>query len=194
MSRNQNKSDILSGVGAAFEVVSTLQKQGVSDADLRRILSDPTHAAQVAAAMRSASANASFAELVKAGKFDFVNDGFKPEYDGRWTNKGDRVRGEFVLVNMGRNYRESDLRAALARESKRLGRTLQLATAYEGTYYASHGWNGSDFVIAFGSSYAYPDGNRCVAYLWGDGAKRKLRLHWTDDVWYGRLLVLCVCE
>ncbi|GAC1371277.1 MAG: hypothetical protein NVSMB39_4870 [Candidatus Saccharimonadales bacterium] len=194
MSRNQNKSDILSGVGAAFEVVSTLQKQGVSDADLRRILSDPTHAAQVAAAMRSASANASFAELVKSGKFEFVNDGFKPEYDVRWTNKGDRIHGEFVLVNMGRNYRESDLRAALARESKRLGRSLQLATAYEGAYYASHGWNGTDWVTAFGSSFAYPLGYRNVAYLWSNGAKRKLGLDWADNMWNEHNLVLCVCE
>ena len=135
-----------------------------------------------------------FDDLVKAGDFSFVDFGFISGYQGReWIDKGDRVRGAFKILNMGRNYRETDLPAALARESKRTGRTLLLATAYELAYYASHGWIG-DRLIGFGSSLHTPAGERLVSYLMSSGTYCKLGLSWADGEWGERDLVLCVIQ
>jgi len=193
--RSTVKSDILSGLGVVFEFVRVMRALDVTDEDFRAVLSNKARAAEVAAVLRrNHPETATFAELLTAGRFNFVNELFGSEYDSRWTNKGDRVRGSYCLLRMSGTYREGDLAAALAAEGGRIGKTLFLATAYELAHYASNGWNGHDVVVAWGSSCVNPDGYRCVAYLWCDDAQRKLRLFWAVNAWSSGGLVLCVCE
>ncbi len=131
-----------------------------------------------------------FDDLVKAGKFTDVNALFEDEHNAGWNGtKGDRVRGRFELVRMGRSYREAD---AIAEAAKVFGR--HVANAYEAVSYASNGWNGIDLVVAFGSSYALPDGYRSVPYLWGGAGRRRLSLPWAAYVWSERYFVLYVCK
>lgn len=139
-------------------------------------------------------ASTSFDELVDAAKFHFFDDRFERLFDDNWTNKGDCVRGEFSLIKMSSRFNENyNLYSAVAFESHRLGRLLKLATAYEAAYYAGHGWNGTDMVVAFGSWYAPPVafGLYPVPYLWGANGLRDLQLlagpWWTEND-----LVLCV--
>jgi len=133
-------------------------------------------------------------DLTAAGNVIYVNRKFGVDHDSRWTNKGDRVRGPFHLLKMGCSYHESDLPVALKRESKRLSLNLSLATAFEGAHYASNGWNGTDAVVAFGSSFAHPVGGRRVVYLWRRGASRGLTLYRAGRRWHASIAVLCVCE
>jgi hypothetical protein len=144
--------------------------------------------------------SATFDELVAAGHLTNVDRHFGAAFNSRWTiEKGDRVRGELFTLNMGRDYYgESDLPAALVAESKRRGCKVSVASAYEGAYYASTDWNGTDWVIMFGS-YCWPYADRferrCVARLWRvNSGERTLSLESTIDRWGGRNLVLCVAE
>ncbi len=191
-----------------LEVFTKMQKLGVKDANWRRVLSDSAFADRVAAVMldaKSASVAAAFDDLVKAGKFTYVNPGFQPENDARWYDtKGDRVRGRFELVRMGRNYREPDANAEAAKVSGR-----RVANAHEVAAFAAlgvqngkkpsdpsdhNGWNGTDWVVAFGSLCAFPVGGRSVAYLWCSDGWRGLDLDWADSLRGGHNFVLCVCE
>ena len=139
---------------------------------------------------------ASFHKLIKAADLNFVEDTFERWYNYYWTDKGDRVRGELILVDIGGDYTEFELLPALARESDRLGRTLRAATAYELAYYASHGWNGIERVVAFGSSFRdlKPNCARCVATLRSPDGHRGLSAY-VANITRPRLdLVLCVVE
>jgi hypothetical protein len=129
-----------------------------------------------------------FADLIKAGHFTSVNSGFQSE-NARWMDKGDRVRGRFELVRMGRSYRQTE---AIAKAVEVPGR--RVANTYELAYYASDGWNGTDWVAAFGSSLVNPDDSRNVAYLWSIGGERELSLRWADRLWCRYDFVLCICE
>jgi hypothetical protein len=140
-------------------------------------------------------AAASFAELVRVGKFDHVLNYVDAEFEGSPNWVGEPVvRGQFHLLDMGGDYRERDLPAALRAESKRLDMKVSLVTAYEGVYYALHGWNGHDTIAICGSSYMDSDGERRVAYLRGGQGDRKLGLGWSAYLWCARDLVLCVVE
>lgn len=155
------------------------------------------------------SATDAFDELIKAGKFTYISPAFWPQNDSRWTNKGTVAASEFYVLNMGRNYSESDVDPALQRASQLLNRPLRFATAVDLPGFAAlglknskspsdnsdqNGWNGSDTVVAFGSSYAAPDDSRFVPWLWNDGDKRRLVLSWAVNLWFERDLVLCVFE
>jgi len=130
--------------------------------------------------------------LKASDKLTYVNDCFKPELDSRWTHKSDRVLSEFHLIDMGQGYLESELPVAVRRESKRRGEILRLAAVRELMLYIGHGWNGVDWVVAFGSTLTSPAGSLYSPCIWGDGENRKLSLGRTSDPWTGWNLVLCV--
>jgi hypothetical protein len=135
-------------------------------------------------------------------------------YDDQWIDdKGDRVRGEFFALNMGKNYTESDIDAELDRATRRAKRTdgkrLVRATAYEGAAFAALGvsngktaddksdhlgWNGRDYVLVAGSSVRDRDGYRYLTALWFDDGRRGFILYWVDLTWSASYLVLCVWE
>jgi hypothetical protein len=169
MARKHNDSDFVSAAGTMLEVLVALQKLGVTDADWRAVLADKARAAEVAATLRrnlpEVAQGKSFAELVTDGRFTYVNPA--THVDSNWTNKGDRVRGRFHPLRMSGTYREGDLAPALAAEGQRIGEKLMLANGYELAHYASNGWNGTDAVVAWGSSCVDRYGYRCVPYLWG---------------------------
>jgi len=145
---------------------------------------------------------------------DNVNEYIRlAEHDNRWTDKGDRVRGEFYVLNMGRDYRESDIDAELDRATRRAKRTdgkrLVRATTYEGAAFAAlgiangktaddtsdeRGWNGRNYVLVAGSSVRHRGGRRCLTALWFGDGRHRFGLDWDGDTWYASLLVLCIWE
>lgn len=135
------------------------------------------------------------------------------EHNQRWTNKGDRVRGEFYVHQMPGTFGLGDIEAELATATKKANRTdgkrLVIATAYEGAAFAAlgvtngktasdrsdeRGWNGRNYVLCAGSSVLYHDGDRCVAALWSIGGRRRFYLDWAGGTWFATFLVLCVWE
>ena len=191
MSRNRNNSNILSSVGTVFEMLANLRKEGVTDIDIRKMLSDPTHVARVGNVMRMGPEPKSFMELVALGGYDYHNDGFEEKYDDNWTNKGTHVRGDLHVIKMENDYCESDLKAVVANESRQHRRNLDLATAYEQAYYRLHGWNETDTVIAFGSKYVNPFGESFVPML-SKGDKPRLCLGSAKYTWNAHDHVLVV--
>ena len=205
MCRKRTKSDVLSGLGIAFEVFSTFQKLGVTDADWRRNLSDDKHATTVAAVLRSGDPDMdenSFPRLLKSlmavGTIDTFDTYFKLEFDARWTNKGDHHSGEFYVYSPERydpkafTYSIGTVAIGLEAEAKRVGKGLTHATAYDLAYFAGHGWDlAIGEIVAFGSSFEDTDGKRQVACLRG-GVIRQLTLELADKTWDRRVNVLCV--
>jgi|GEM_PF-3999132 hypothetical protein len=158
-----------------------------------------------------------FAVMLTSAGFsnDSVNEYISDaQYDDRWIDdKGDRVRGEFFVLNMGKSYRESDIDAELDRATRRGKRTdgkrLVRATAYEGAAFAALGlqngkkptdksdhlgWNGRDYVLVAGSSVRRRGGSRYLTALWFIGGQRRFGLYWDGNTWNASRLVLCVWE
>lgn len=151
MSRNRNNSNILSS-GVVSRQLANLREEGVA------------FCKRVSKFLKMEPKAASFLEVVEEGNIDYLNDGFLPKFDQNWTNKGTRVRGELYLVKIN-GYRRNDLKLALADESKRRGRKIEPATAYELASYAKNGWNKEDTILAFGSVYKDPYRDQFVPSL-----------------------------
>jgi hypothetical protein len=97
--------------------------------------------------------NGRFAELVAAGQFRYAHHFFDDKDAYLWAvGRGDRVRGEFVVIKVRTPlYWEEDMANWVA-EMK--GRVV-LATAYELAAFAASKrpprWDGQSKVLAFGS-------------------------------------------
>jgi len=103
------------------------------------------------------SAELSFDDVVQRCWFDSVDPTIP--MSGEWS--GHETQGELYAVNLRCDFSLDDLSRTLKAESQRLGRTVELATAYELARYARSGWDRSNFsrpsptVIALGSTYTY---------------------------------------
>jgi hypothetical protein len=144
-------------------------------------------------------AGAPFTDLVTAGNFtEGMYAGFG-EYDDRWSDRGDHIRGQkFVLLDArrahGRMSNGFSMRNAVDRESRRLGCRLRIATAYELAYFASNGWNGTDSVMAMGSWYNLPMTGCHYAFIYGNGTVRGLDMIWAAVLPLRDMFVLCVAD
>jgi hypothetical protein len=93
-------------------------------------------------------------EHIAAGKFSYAADQFSEKYDRMWLKKGTCVRGPFIQLDMGENLFRSDAVDILRGLRHPIsGHALSFANAFELPYFASHGWNGQDFVLALGSMF-----------------------------------------
>ena len=179
----------------ADEIQEILRGLDVSAVDLRRFLSDQRIAAEVAAIMRGehpVSAAVAFAQMIAAGRFVFINPAFDFEGAGRWANRGDRVRGDAVVIDGPSTYLGSELPGILERQCRRPAKKPVLATAYELLDYAHYFWNGRDLVVAFGSVFTSCGGCRYAAFLRSEHGDRALGLSKFDHLWYDRHRILCV--
>ena len=139
MSRNRYKSDILSGIGTAFELVNSLKNAGIDDSGLRRLISDKRLVQSVAAVVTApGDSDESFLALMADDVIDFVSPAFSHEMVGGWRHTLDHSLTYLFRPNV--DYDESDL--------KGYGFPANL---YDLIQYARFEWNGKDTVFAFGS-------------------------------------------
>ncbi len=204
----------------ALRIYKVLEGHGVTDVDWANVVRDDLFAAAVAHVLHGVKpevARIAFSELVTSSSFTTVNVFFEPEHDDHWTDKGDRVRGEFHVLRVGKAYHEGDLALALEHDEAALTRKrgckvqLSVATAYEQVAFAvmglernkktglcvsdQDGWNGTDTVIAWGSRCIGPSGDLDVPCLWGvRGDGKGLSLRRAGLTWTAYDLVLCVIE
>ena len=96
----------------------------------------------------------SLEEHIAAGNFANISDFFAERFDWMWLNKGTCVRGRFIQLDLGDIlFRSEAVDALIGLRHPQNGYPLSFVTAFELTFFASHGWNGQDFVLALGSMY-----------------------------------------
>jgi hypothetical protein len=110
--------------------------------------------------------------LIAAGKFGYVNDNITPE-----NFPPQPIRGEVIIKHFDRYITGEDAIKEMEKEG------LEPANIYELLQYAKNGWNGTDWVVALGSSWVYSDGDRGVPCLDRWDAERDLYLYWFEDEW-----------
>lgn len=95
----------------------------------------------------------SFEEHLRASNLAYVSDRFECQYDRIWVNKGDRVRGELVVLPAPQGWESTQ---SILESHRCNGWQVEYATAYELAAFAADpaGWNGQDIVMAPGSHYS----------------------------------------
>ena len=143
---------------------------------------------------------ATYEQLVAAAHLTRLNPAFGPEF-GYWVNRGDRVRGELFLVRMRCEYTDADVLRMLETESRRRHKEVRPGTAYEQAYFATHGWNRSDHVVAFGSAFSYRPGLPLYVSVlnsvwdnWSESAEYLLSVCLKNVQWRDIDYVLCVVD
>lgn len=116
-------------------------------------------------------------ELVRAGRYDYANSdvtakNFPPQ--GKGTAQLDAV-----LVHLNRYVESEEVLAELEKVGLRAG-TLQELLAF-GVQYPNV--QREYPIVALGSVWRDPYGDRYVPYLWGRGSERHLDLRWFDYSW-----------
>lgn len=94
-----------------------------------------------------------FEEHVKAANLAFMTPMFRPGFDSFWINKGDRIRGKWLLLPAPLGWEAT---RSMLEARRRNGWSVEYATAYELAAFAADpgGWNGVDTVMAPGSEYS----------------------------------------
>lgn len=183
----RQKSLFLSAFGTAFEIwkalVEAVIAKGGTDDDLRRILTDETLRDKIADLIVAKVAEAtdpifkvevdyglSLAEMIKAGRYDWMDGGITPE---RLPVSGEgKAEVALELVHLNRLASTDEVLAELDR------RGLRPATPPE---HLAFGAKFPDLqrqfqIVALGSRIVDPDGRRFFTCLdWNDGG-RVLRL------------------
>jgi hypothetical protein len=127
------------------------------------------------------------AEVVAAGNYSYASSNITEENFP--TDKGDpEVVGnptgvnvtQAVLVHLDRVVDSDDVLAELERQGLRPGTMFELAYFGE-----QHPDIQRQFpVVALGSVWTSPSGDRDVGYLWEDDDDRELSLDWYGNRWY----------
>jgi len=189
------RSEFLSAFGTALEIwkkiVEAVMSAGGNDDDLRRLLSNPDQVAQIAQLIVKPSSttlesypisvdyNLSLVDMVAAGKYDWIN----PEITAKHfpiKGKG-TVETERVLVHLNRQATPKQVEEHLAAQDLEPARIEHLLA-----FGAANPELQREFpIIALGSSWVRPDGDRDVPCLGRYGSERALRLIWDDpdDLW-----------
>lgn len=113
--------------------------------------------------------------LIKKLKLDYCNENIT---DANFPDDGKRGK-EFKLYDFKRDISSEDVIAEMEKEG------FRPATIHELLIWAEKNWDGKEWVVALGSVWRDPYGNRYVAYLYGWDGKRKLDLRWYGSVWDG---------
>jgi len=118
--------------------------------------------------------------LIKNGKFNYVNTDITAK-----NFPAPKKLGKVELINFKRNISSEEA----IKEMDKKG--MRPANLYELLVFAEKEWNGKDWVVALGSVWRGPYGDRYVPYLyWRD--ERFLSLRWYDGDWddYWRFLAV----
>jgi hypothetical protein len=174
------------------EALTTLCELGVTKHDLRRIVSDQTHAALVAAVLGGAHVETTPTSLkqlvVRAtlcGALSWVNGDITSKH---FPQAG--MRGKLKLINgkFGKRFTTEQALCAIR------ARGYRPATVYEGLVYATTGWDRRTTVGLFGSFWEHPEKGRQVCCLDPNSMGRFLGMYKADSGTWGRharLLVVC---
>lgn len=190
----KKKSDFLKGFGKAFEIfkaiVNAVLDIGGDDSDLDRILTDSELRKQIAGLIvktkkvvgdiytATVDYGMSLADMIKAGKYDWVNDDITAEHFPI-TGSG-KVEVSFELVHLNKSTSSEEILLHMEKNNLRPA-TLAELLAFGAKYPEKQ----REFpIIALGSSWVYRDGDRCVPYLGRYDSKRRLVLGWFGSGWY----------
>ena len=119
------------------------------------------------------------AEMIAAGKYDRINKDITPDHFPTKGGEG-RVEKDLMLVHLNCSARTEEA----LKEIDRLGlkpETIESLLAFGAKFPDKQ----REFpIIALGSVWQHPNGNRRVACLDEDASKRLLYLYWCEDDWY----------
>lgn len=193
MSKKSENRQFVSASGIANDVVQKLAqavyKRGGDDDDLRRIISDQTLREELAGRIVFRDGK-NLAEMIAACRFRYA--------DPNITEANFPLTGPIAPVSDmltfsqkdlgGKDMTTAEVEAAVPRKGCRS------ATLAEQLAYAKAKWNGKDWVVALGSSWVLPGGDRLVPYLYEDDDGRKLSLRWDrpEGRWHDAYLFLVV--
>lgn len=188
----QEKSGLLSAMGTMFQILKAIIDEvlslGGNDENVRRILSDQNLRREIGKLIMSASKSfvvASFRvavdygrtlkSMVDAGKYDWVNEDITQEHFPVSSQGGDEVS----IFHFNEEIASENAILAMDREGFRPARIEELLALGEKQPELQKQFP----IIALGSIWLDPGGDRCVAYLDFDGSERLLCLDWFDDSW-----------
>jgi hypothetical protein len=201
MSRTKTKSEFVSSAGTVFELVKTLSDEvnslGGNDDHLRRILSDKSVAREVAELLVGKPVPESYsltinrqrsrAEMVAAGKYDYVNPNITEE---NFPVGEGEAEVKAVLVHLDRSSSDEEVLREMERQGLRPATMDELCAFGE-----QHPDRQREYpIVAHGSVWTDPYGDRSVGYLWGDAGRRNLYLRWLGRVWPASCRFLAVCK
>lgn len=130
--------------------------------------------------------NMSLADIIKVGKYDWVNDDITAK-NFPITGSG-KVEVSLELVHLNKSVSTEDVLAHMEANGLRPATLVELLA-----FGAKYPELQREFPIcALGSSWVLRDGSRYVPYLGRDDSKRFLNLRWFDYDWdgYGRFLAV----
>jgi hypothetical protein len=194
---SKHKSSVVTGAGflAAFNhnLFVAAKQAGISEEQLYDLLNGDTDfvakLVKVFAKSRKPGVQ-SLAAMIAACQFRYFNSNITEAnfpITGPVADVADMLT--FSQKDLGgQNMTTAQIEAAIDQKGYRP------ATLAEQLAYAKAKWNGKDWVVALGSSWVGPDGDRSVPYLYGDGDGRKLHLYWfnPEDRWREDYLFLVV--
>ncbi len=189
---SRKRSEFLGAFGKMFEIVKKIVdavlEKGGTDEDLERILKEPELAQKMAELVVGPRKSAykvtvdyaqSLAEMIKAGKYDWVNSDITAEHFPI-QGKG-KQDVEVVLFHFGKEITSEQVLEVLETQGYRgakIEEMLALGAAYPELQ--------KQFpILTLGSVWQGPGGSRFVPYLDWDGAGRDLRLDWLGRGWRG---------
>lgn len=115
--------------------------------------------------------------LVKAGKYDYANSSITSQNFP--TSRKGQANLEAVLVNFGRYLNSEEALTELGKKGLRAGELHELLAL--GAQHPNE--QRQDPIVALGSVWRHPLGDRNVPYLWSDGSDRDLGLNWFGLRW-----------
>lgn len=188
----QQKSGFLSALGVMWEIwkalVNAVLDLGGSDDDLRRIQTDKELRRKLAELIVGATRKVfrlvvnydeSVETLVKRGKYDWTNDSITSKnFPTKRTGTSEVV---VELVYLNRAVSTDEALAELDRMGFRPAELKELLVLG-----AEQPELQREFpIVALGSVWQYPDGDRRCAYLGRYADGRDLDLYWLGRDWYG---------
>jgi hypothetical protein len=196
-------SAMVSGAGMAADVWTRLDRavkaQGGNDEDLHLLARDEGQPMidQIASMLVRAGAatrnvypvvidyGQTIDQMIEAGKYDYRNDNITVD-NFPITGEG-KVTSQLVLVHFNRDISSEDAVKEMAQMGLEPAKTEHLLA-----YGAQHWKRDPELVVALGSSWVDPDGDRSVPCLDGSYEDRRLSLRWWDDDWddYWRFLAV----
>ena len=115
-------------------------------------------------------------EMVKAGRYDYVNDYITGE---NFPVESGLAQVEAIMVHPNRFMSSEDVISLLDRKGLRPATMVELLA-----FGAQHPDAQRRFpIVALGSVWTISDGNRHVGCLWEDPGDRGLHLYWFDADW-----------
>lgn len=184
----RQKSEFVSALGTAFELVKLIAEEvyalGGSDSDMRRILKERKLRQQIAKLLVANLGEVypldvfghSINDLVKQGNYGWSN----PNINDQNFQADEMHQTEVILKHFGKDMSTEAVLNALDAEGLRpatMSELLNFGIRYPELQ--------KQFpIVALGSVWQDPDGNRGVGYLCYDDGQRELSLDWVDDGWH----------